>query len=132
MSARAHLQLLLTAEAILTYVVWSEQEVWLIVLMYTEVMKHRAAPWVARSHQPLNSHNSLDRHFCHLPFLSPFQPSTKLTPSSNYLFLIGHHFAAPKIEHFYVISAFHTITDMSCWPCRILLSMSPALPFNSL
>lgn len=53
MSARAQPQFLLTAKAGLTYVAWSEQEVWPIVLMYTGVMKHRDAPWVARSHQPL-------------------------------------------------------------------------------
>lgn len=53
MSARAQPQFLLTAEAGLTYVAWSEQEVWPIVLMYTGVMKHRDAPWVTRSHQPL-------------------------------------------------------------------------------
>lgn len=54
MPARAHTQLPLTAEAGLTYVAWSEKKVWLIVLMYTDVMKHRATPWVARSHHSIH------------------------------------------------------------------------------
>lgn len=81
---------------------WSKQQIWFIVLTYAEVMKHRTALWVPRPHQPLNSHNQLDPPFCHLcPFISPPQSPTKLTPTSNYLFLIGHSFAVSKIWYFW-------------------------------
>lgn len=94
--------------------------------------------WVARSHQPLNSHNWLVPPFCSFPFLSPFQLSTKLTPSSNYLFLIGHNFAASKIEHFWHQTHVCNLGISYCDWYELLalqdsaLHLSPVLPFNSL